>query len=134
MPWFTGPRFSSLGKLIEKRQGRKDEFKKTTGIKLHADVSKNSEDDPFRVADFSIVFGYGIDDIKDNVFWLKSHTDVLGKTDSWYELPKSTEKAKGLDNFVRLVEDTDSEDVIASATRRHYRRWNATSERKPKTR
>lgn len=45
-------------------------------IGIHSDVTiiKNSLDDPFRKVPIYIVFGYGIDDVRGNLTWLKEST------------------------------------------------------------
>ena len=127
-------RFSSPGKIYREIKGRKKEkFKKVTGIRLNAEVSKNSEDDAFRTYDFTIQFGYGIDDIYDNALWLKQHTDVLGESDGWFKLPKH-KSIQGIKKFVRYVEKNDLEKTVAKRMRKYYKRWHKPVNRKPKVR
>jgi RecA/RadA recombinase len=47
------------------------EHEKITGIASTCEIIKNSVDEPFREADFYIVFGYGIDDIRANLIYNK---------------------------------------------------------------
>lgn len=44
---------------------------KITGIKSRCVIKKNSCDEPFRECNVSIVFNYGIDDVRDNLQYLK---------------------------------------------------------------
>ena len=53
------------------------EVQEVRGINCIAKIIKNSKDDPFREAPFSIVFGYGLDDIRSNLQWYK---DMTGET------------------------------------------------------
>ena len=53
------------------------EVEKIMGIRVLATVIKNSKDDPYRFAPISIIFGYGIDNIRDNLQYLK---DILGES------------------------------------------------------
>ena len=46
-------------------------IEKKYGIRSHCIVKKNSVDDPFREAPVSIVFGMGIDDIRENLLYRK---------------------------------------------------------------
>lgn len=132
-------RFSLQGKIKTKKLGRNEEFDKYDGIKLHAEITKNSEDDPFRVADFTIQFGYGIDDIHDNANWLKRHTEILGTQDGWFKFPKFKGKAahkniRGIKAFVHYIEWKNLEKQLASLTRKYYRLWHEPHSRKPKVR
>ena len=47
---------------------------KTLGINIIVKTVKNTKNDPFREAPISIVFGYGIDDIRANLQYLKDMT------------------------------------------------------------
>lgn len=47
---------------------------KIEGIRTNAQVTKSSVDEPFRTAKFSIVFGFGIDNVRDNLEYLKGNT------------------------------------------------------------
>ncbi len=49
--------------------------KQTKIIGIHSDVTitKNSLDDPFRKVPIYIIFGYGIDDVRGNLTWLKEN-------------------------------------------------------------
>lgn len=132
-------KFQFVTKIKVKKQARKEELDVPIGVKLNAEVVKNSEDDPFRVAEMSVLKGYGIDNIRDNAKWLKKHTEVLGESDGWYLMPPSKDgkkyKAKqGLSAFVRFVERKGLERRLASIMRREYRKWNSPEERKPKVR
>jgi recombination protein RecA len=128
-------RFASPGKVTEDMEGG---FKKVVGVHLSAEVIKNSEDDAFRKADFTVLYGYGIDDIKDNAHWLKTHTDVLGESEGWFQLPSDVghkyKNQKGLKKFVRYIEDEGLEKYLARITREAYKEWHKPVERKPKVR
>ena len=49
------------------------EVQEVKGINCVAKIVKNSKDDPYREAPFSIVFGYGLDDIRSNLQWYKDY-------------------------------------------------------------
>jgi hypothetical protein len=72
---------------LEYRKGKERQIKKTTkvgekekevtkviGINVIAETIKNTKDDPYRKAYIPIIFGYGIDDIRANLQWLKEMT------------------------------------------------------------
>jgi RecA/RadA recombinase len=132
-------KFAFAGKITSKQQARKEEKDVIVGVKLTAEVVKNSEDDPFRTAVMSVLRGYGIDNIRDNAKWLKEYTDVLGESDGWYTMPTSKDGKKykskqGLSAFVDFVEKKGLERKLASLMRREYRKWHKPDERKPKVR
>ena len=43
------------------------------GVRTQVTCRKNSLDNPFRKADIFVVFGYGIDDIRGNLMYLKEN-------------------------------------------------------------
>jgi RecA/RadA recombinase len=47
---------------------------KVIGIQSDVTIIKNSLDDPFRKVPIYIIFGYGIDDVRGNLMWLKEST------------------------------------------------------------
>lgn len=58
---------SDLGKLYRTIRG----VKRTTAVKIKAKCNKNKISMPFRECQFTILFGYGIDDEAASVDWLK---------------------------------------------------------------
>ena len=56
-------------KIISLANGKKHE--KVIGIRSNCIIKKSSLDDPFRNCSISILFGYGIDDIRENLQYLK---------------------------------------------------------------
>jgi len=75
------PFYSSLrikvkeeGKIEREIPVHGKKFKKVMGIKSSCYVSKSTVDDPYRSAYIYIVFGYGIDDIRGNLQYLKDMT------------------------------------------------------------
>ena len=135
-------RFNSAGKVTRKVKVGKKEFKKTIGVHIHGEVRKNSEDDCFRTSDFSVRYGYGIDNIRDCGRYLKTHTTVLGKTPGWYQLPLSKKlKKKGVpkqklrwQDFVGYIEQYNLEKRLFNLTRKAYKEWHKPEKRKPKVR
>jgi RecA/RadA recombinase len=120
-------RFQSPGELVKKRNGKNI----TLGILLKSRVVKNSKDDAFRDAEFSIRYGYGIDNIRDCTMWLKAHTTVLGKGPGFnFE----GEKIKKDYNFFRYIEKKELEIKLFNLTIQEYKKWYTYEERKEKTR
>jgi RecA/RadA recombinase len=66
---------AELSKKEKKEKTAKNEFKKVIGIMSEAFVVK-SVDDPFRTAPIYILFGYGIDDIRGNLQYIKDMTNA----------------------------------------------------------
>jgi len=82
------------------------EVTKTIGINCVARVVKNSKDDPHRDAPFSIVFGYGLDDVRANLQWLK---DMTG--DSVYQCGDG-KSYQSIEFAIHYVESHNLEDMI----------------------
>ncbi|ATI19478.1 putative RecA protein [Vibrio phage vB_ValS_R12Z] len=66
---------ANLGKVTKAVKGKK----RIVGVDIRAAIEKNKVGNPFRTADYPIIFGYGVDDIYASVEWLQSNVgwDVL---------------------------------------------------------
>ncbi|AFV81309.1 DNA recombination/repair protein RecA [Vibrio phage vB_VpaS_MAR10] len=66
---------ANLGKVTKAVKGKK----RIVGVDIRAAIEKNKVGNPFRTADYPIIFGYGCDDIYASVEWLQSNVgwDVL---------------------------------------------------------
>lgn len=69
---FCTPVYSG-SKIEMKKKVRGVEQKEIIGIRTNVVCKKNSLDNPFRSADIFVVFGYGIDDIRGNLMFLKEN-------------------------------------------------------------
>jgi len=74
------------------------EVKKIIGITSHVIIHKNSVDAPFREADVSIIFDYGIDDIRENLKFIKKY-----KGGSWFTL-NGENLSNSLEKSIRIIE------------------------------
>ena len=96
-----------------KEDKKKDEFTKIIGIKSEAFVIK-TVDDPYRKVPIYIIFGYGIDDIRGNLQYIKDMTNatVYDCTDG--KTYQSLEKA--ISYFYTVDEETnepiEKEDLV----------------------
>lgn len=67
-------RVSSVGKIEKKKMVNGKEVKKIIGIESKCFIRKSTVDDPFRECSLSIVFGYGVDTIRDELQYIKTMT------------------------------------------------------------
>lgn len=63
-----------VSKIVKKKKVGKIEETKVMGIYSEVTIVKSSVDDPWRTAPLSIVFGYGIDTIRDELQYYKDRT------------------------------------------------------------
>ena len=82
-------------------RGKKYKTEKAIGIRSICEVKKNSLDEPFGKAQVSIIFNYGIDDIRDNLEYLKT-TYGLDK----YPCPDGKQYGT-IDPAIRHIENND---------------------------
>ncbi len=135
-------RFGNAGKITKKRMRGKKEFKDAIGVRIRSEVRKNSEDDAFRQALFSVRYGYGIDNIRDCANFLKERTDVLGSAAGWYSMRLTKRlRKKGVprkklrkNDFVAYVERYNLEKRLFYLTRKAYKEWHQPEKRKAKVR
>ena len=68
-------RVNEIRKVEKKKIVKDKEQKKIIGIESSCYMKKSTVDDPYRIAEpVFIIFGYGIDDIRGNLQWLKTNT------------------------------------------------------------
>lgn len=97
-PSWRGSKIDKEQTLAPKSDSRKErKVKKVIGIRSTCKVVKSSVDDPFREAEISIIFNYGIDDIRDLLQWRK---DMLGET--MYDA--ADKRFKGVDQAIAEME------------------------------
>jgi RecA/RadA recombinase len=66
------PAFPTSKIIVKKKMGSKD-IEKVIGIYSEATIVKSSVDDPWRKCPVSIIFGYGIDTIRDELQYFKDY-------------------------------------------------------------
>jgi recombination protein RecA len=104
------------------------------GVRIWAFVYKNKVDIPFRECHFTLDFTYGIDDLRDNITWLRQNTDKLGLSTQWFSLP-GRKKIQNINDFIKYIEDADAEAEVAQMVRECWITLNKPdSTRKPRKR
>ena len=100
----------SGGKKIKKELtvAGKD-IKRTIGITTEIEVFKSSVDKPFRTAPLTILFDYGVDDVRQNLQYLKTYTAVT----SYYLNDKLL--GKSLEDAIQMVESAKLENELRDA-------------------
>jgi recombination protein RecA len=76
------------------------------GVETKIDVFKSSIWKPFRSADVSIIFDYGIDDIRQNLQYIKDYTDAKAYTLERQPLSNDMKKA------IHMIEKDNLEDQL----------------------
>ena len=109
--------------------GHTGEEERVIGINSTVRITKSSIDEPFREAPFSIIFGYGVDDIRANLQYLK---DKLGGK----SYDAFTKSFVSLDQAVDHIEQSGTETKLREKT---IDTWNEIEkqtriQRKPKKR
>lgn len=81
----------------------KDKDEVAISNRTRAKIIKNKVSPPHRIAEFSIVFGEGIDFVSD-VLEISSELEIVKKSGSWYSYGE-TKLGQGADNVVLLLKD-----------------------------
>jgi RecA/RadA recombinase len=93
-------------KIVEKEEERKEvKVGKVIGIESHCIIKKSTVDDPYRETPIYIIFGYGIDDIRGNLQYLK---DMTGETT--YDCVNKNYSR--ISDAIRYIEDNDLQDEL----------------------
>jgi len=100
------PNTRTEAKKGRKGKSEKGQVEKVLGIRTNIAVVKSSVDDPYRMAYVYIVFGYGIDDVRANLQWMK---DMLQTTT--YVTP-SGKKFQGIAQAIDSVEKYGEEAAL----------------------
>lgn len=93
-------------KIKEEKTIAGKKVKKVIGVETQIEVFKSSIWKPYRTAPITIIFDYGVDDIRSNLQFIKSMTTNTQYTVSGEALGKSMESA------IEAVEDEGLEEVL----------------------
>ena len=99
-------RFSRPEKIKEKQKIAGKDVTRVSGVKVDVEVFKSSIWKPFHVAPVTILFDYGIDDIRENLQFIKDHTNHTQYCLGDSILSKSMEQA------IKIIEESKSEDEL----------------------
>lgn len=86
------------------------EVKRVIGVEVEFEVFKNSVWEPYRTAPLTILFNYGIDDVRENLKFVKRFTGETVYTTGETKLDKS------LDNSIYQVEEQDLVEKLREET------------------
>lgn len=90
-------------------EGSRKSLEKIIGIKSTCIVKKNTVDDPYREANIYIIFGYGIDDIRGNLMFIK---EVTGNT----KYDCVNKEIGFIDKAIAYIEENDLEKELREKT------------------
>jgi recombination protein RecA len=91
-------RFYNPIKIVKKKEIHGTDTSRIIGVTTKIEVYKSSIWKPYRSADVSILFDYGIDDIRENLKYIKNYSGKAVYTLGGRQLDKS------LDKSIRLIE------------------------------
>ena len=123
-------RFSSPQKIKRQRKIAGKEQSRIIGVETEVEVYKSSVWEPYGNCSISIIYDYGIDDVRANLQYLKSNTSATTYTIGDIKLSNSIEEA------IQIVEEDRLEEILKQET---TNLWNEIREkfqveRKPKVR
>jgi recombination protein RecA len=99
-------RFSRPDKIKAKEKIAGKEVTRVIGVESDVEVYKSSIWKPYRTAKVTILFDYGIDDIRQNLQFIKDHTKNTVYTLGENKLDGSMEKS------IRIIEESKSEGLL----------------------
>ncbi len=96
-------------KIIKTKTFGTKKVEKVLGIRSKCQIKKSSIDDSFRECCISIIFGYGIHDIRENLIFIKEHTGAK-------KFSVNGEEFAFVDRAIQYVEDNDLEEELKNDT------------------
>jgi recombination protein RecA len=133
IPFYASLRLRIIGnrKLKKEVSVKGKKLTRVIGVETDIEVHKSSVDKPHRVATITILFDYGIDDIRENLKYLKKY-----KGWSTYQVTDDIKLNQSLDKSIVMVEENGWEKKLRIQVRKLWRSIEGQfeSERKPKRR
>jgi RecA/RadA recombinase len=131
---------SVRAKMASEKEKKSNVYKKTLGIKTLCWIRKSTVDDPYREVPIYIIFGYGIDDIRGNLQYIKDMSNSTVYTCPDGKTYQSMKKA--IAYFYTTNEDgevVEKEDLVKQLKEQTIDLWEEIeakfdSHRAPKTR
>jgi len=99
-------RTSKVEKIWQEETVNGKKIKRVVGITTTVEVFKSSVDKPFRSAPVTILFDYGIDDVRENLAYVKRYTGTTSYTVAGEKLSNSMAKA------IEMVEEQNLEQEL----------------------
>jgi len=127
--------YASTRVLLEKKKDIENKNKKIIGVEVHFKVTKNKIAPPFRSGDFSLIFDYGIDNIRTNIQWLKDNTGGDStKKSAWFTIPGADKKFNSMEEAIEFIEENQLESVLEQEVYNVWKTVYSTVPRKVKER
>lgn len=95
-----------IDKVKKKKKFHGEEVSRIVGVEVEVEVFKNSIWKPYRVVPVSIIFDYGIDDIRQNLQFIKNYSNK-----SVYTLGSET-LDKSMDESINIIEKDKMEERL----------------------
>jgi protein RecA len=121
--------------IVKKAKVNGRDIERPIGIRSLATIKKSSLDDPFRKCDIAIVFGYGIDDVRENLQFLKETRGLDG-----YWTGPGKKDVKAMDKAITLIDqDPKRKQLILQLRKEVAEEWHKIAKqfegvRRPKVR
>lgn len=90
--------FQKTSKIMVTKSFHGKDVERAVGVAIKVVVTKNSSWKPLHEAPLTIIWDYGIDDIRENLKFVKEYTDS-----SWYSL-SGTKLSNSLDKAIAIIE------------------------------
>jgi len=127
-------RFYASTRILLKSAGEiKNSRDVVVGVRIKAKTVKNKIAPPLRTVYFSVIFDYGIDDVRENLEWLKDKGGKLEQKGAWFSWG-DVKLGSGLEKAIRGIEQNGLEDELAAEVARVWKELYRPDDRKPRRR
>lgn len=109
IPFYSSVRLRTYNpkKIKVERIIGKNKIERVVGVEIEIEVFKNSIDKPYRTAPLTILFDYGIDDIRENLKFLKTFYES-----NVYIIDENTKLSNSLEKSIEIVEKENLAEVL----------------------
>jgi recombination protein RecA len=128
--------YASTRLYVKKEANILNKHKKVVGVEIGFKVEKNKIAPPFRDGCFSLIFDYGIDDIRTNILWLKENSafDNYGPKSRGFMLPGVDKSFQSLSKAIDYVEQEGMERELVDFVVEYWHFVYSKTERKRRVR